>query len=200
MNISLEKLVPRVIVAGALGYCAWPSVSYLMSHPAAAPPATLPEVAKSALAPTITSPTRDPFVLKDAAEANDGSKAGSPRGQFGAKKLADAAKQKDDKASNPLSGLTLDATYLAGASRLAIINGCVYGPKETLPASKLKILDVLPYKVLLDCEGTVLTLAYSDTASAGSASTRSAPSRGKPSGGARPATRSASSKPKGGNK
>jgi hypothetical protein len=183
MNISLEKLVPRAVVAAALAYCGWPSMSYLMSQPPAAVPATLPEIAKSALAPVITAPTRDPFMPKAVAEGNAGAKPGLPNGQRG----ADTA-QKEGKAGNPLGGLKLEATYLSGPSRLAIINGHVYGPTETLPASKLKILDVLPYQVILECEGKRLTLAYADTASARSAS---ALSKSRPTG-------SGAGKPKGG--
>ena len=53
--------------------------------------------------------------------------------------------------------------------RLAVINGHVYAVRESLPASNsatppLKIVDVLPYKVLLEGEGKALELTYSNAA------------------------------------
>jgi hypothetical protein len=169
-----------------------------MSQAAATPPATLPEVAKSALSPTFSPPTRNPFSPKDVVLAKNGSQTGSPGGRRGADKPSDAARQKDGTVANPLGGLTLDATYLVGKSRLAIINGRVYGVNERLPASKLTILDVLPYKVLLECEGKVLALAYADTLSARTASTRSDAARSKSSSARKPLTSSSSSGLKGG--
>jgi hypothetical protein len=202
MNISLEKLLPRVIVVAAVGYIAWPSASYLMSQTATPPVATLPEVAKALLSPTVSPPMRDPFARKNAVLANAGNvrKGDATRGQGGAITSSATASPKDGKSTDPLSGLTLDATYLAGNSRLAIINGRVYAPQETLPASKTTVIDILPYKVLLECEGKVCALAYADTASARSVSSRPAAARAKSSGGARSATSGAASKAKGGNK
>jgi hypothetical protein len=201
MNISLEKLVPRAIVAAALGYFAWPSASYLTSQTTAPAAATLPEVAKSLLAPTIAAPARDPFAQKDAAlaKANDDAKAVARPGQGGANGFSTGARPADGKDADPLGGLTLEATYLAGNARLAIINGRVCAPKDTLPASKITVVDILPYKVVLECEGKTRTLAYADTSPARSAAVRPA-ARATSSGGARHATSGAASKAKGGNK
>ena len=57
-----------------------------------------------------------------------------------------------------------------GDQRLALINGRLYGPRETLQDSTAsgadyKVVDVLPYKVLLECQGKKLELAYPDAAS-----------------------------------
>ena len=183
MDIALDKLAPRVVVAAVVGYAAWPSISYLMSKTTAAPVAATPEVVASDLSPTVSLPTRDPFVPESEILAREAAKAGPSGGRLAGGRPS----ARPSKAANPLGGLRLEATYLAGSARLAIINGRLYGPKEMLAGSKLTILDVLPYQVLLGSEGKVLTLAYSDTA---------AP-RGKLSGGRRVAGGTSSTRRKG---
>jgi hypothetical protein len=172
MAISLSKAVPRMVVVAAVGYCVWPSLPGLTSVPTPAPVSKLPEIAGSLLAPRATPPPiRNPFLYKEAedlaknkamaklASAN-GKKLGSP-GKGGGDDPAGPGRSQD-----PLSGLSLDATCIAGDSRLAIINGHIYGVKKRISGSSaaapaLTIAAVLPYKVLLECDGKTLELFYS---------------------------------------
>ena len=79
-----------------------------------------------------------------------------------------------------------------GDQRLAVINGRLYAPRDTLSAGKpvanksannkpapdkaaaapYQVVDVLPYKVLLACDGQILELGYSNV------TTGSAPAKG----------------------
>ena len=92
-----------------------------------------------------------------------------------------------DKPIDPLAGLTLDATCIVGGQRLAMISGRLYAAKETLSAGKsstpaYKVVDVLPYKVLLENDGKTVELTYSDVARP--AASKPANSRAKPAGAA----------------
>jgi hypothetical protein len=201
-------VVPRVIAVAIIGYSAWPSISYLTSPPQSKPAETLPELPKSLLTPKLPPlAKRDPFMSKDAmlAKSKDSQKkTGGTLGKGVADKLAGiggSAKDGKGAAPNPLSGIALEATSIVGNSRLAIINGRVYGANESIQGlnpslPKLTVLNVFPYKVLLACDGRTIELAYPDTASprAASAAPRGA------AGNAKPAARSVPGRPKQGSR
>jgi hypothetical protein len=158
MAIPMARLVPRVAVLATVAYCIWPSVPALIAEPESKPPAKVPELAISLLSPVLESAsTRNPFARVVRATKH-------PTGT-----VAKAAPTVTHKVVNPLNGLRLDATCIMGDRRLAVINGRMYATHDVMAAPKpatysLTILDVLPYKVLLDCEGQTVALAYSDTA------------------------------------
>jgi hypothetical protein len=207
MVISISKLAPRATVLAVVGYCVWPSLSYMTSQPETKPPGKLPELAAALLSPKMPScPTRDPFGSKSAAQLSarrgastaavklatkeDRAKSSTPLVGKPAEKLA--AADTSEQPVDPLNGLTLDATCIVGRRRAAVINGRLYAPEELLSASSpstppYKIVDVFPYKVLLEREGKTLELTYSNVASR-SVSSQSA------GGGARPGSAAAASR------
>jgi hypothetical protein len=63
--------------------------------------------------------------------------------------------------------LVLNATSIMGDKRLAIINGRTYGPKDAIVTSSDKaapcvVVDILPSKVLLECQGKRRQLRFVD--------------------------------------
>jgi hypothetical protein len=69
-----------------------------------------------------------------------------------------------------LSGLTLNATFLRGSRRLAMINSQLYAQGEPLAqgdgsAARYVVSEVHPHKVMLERQGQILELNYADTAS-----------------------------------
>jgi hypothetical protein len=201
MAISIGKLAPRVVALAVMGYCAWPSLSELMSKPEVKPPPKTSPFPAGLLSPKLAAfPTRDPFggsAGVTAALAEQWRKENVARVAAKSKAATDA-KTGAAALVNPLNGLTLDGTCIVGDQRLAVISGRLYAPQETLPAAKgaapLRVVDVLPYKVLLDRDGKALELAYSDTATARAADPKST---AKPSGAPKPKRAGGSSKKKG---
>ena len=161
MEISAGKWAPRVIAVAVAGYCVWPTVTALFSQPKAKPPEKLPELAAALLAPAAPPASkRDPF----------GQGAAEPLHRQAAQpSAAAAARRPSGNDAGPLSGVALEATCIVGERRLALINGRLYAPRETLSTSNssappYKIVDVFPYKVLLESEGKTVELKYSDVA------------------------------------
>jgi hypothetical protein len=199
MQISVGNLAPRAVVVGLVAFGVWPTVAQFLSDEKPKPPETMPALAAALLSPKpLPPPTRDPFGMLTAAKpssAKDLARTGAAR-QLSLASLASAknAGRGDGKAGikpvDPLSGLALTGTCIMGDQRLAVINGRLYAPQETLatvmPAtnkpttnkstanksapdksapSPYEVVDVLPYKVLLAHDGQILELVYSNIAS-----------------------------------
>ena len=169
MAISANILAPRVIALAAVGYCLWPSLTAFMSETASKPPAKVAALETGLLAPKMPPlPARDPFQVKAEPVANAPAKSAANKSKL-------AAHEAVKKPIDPLEGLTLDATCIVGNQRLAVINGRLYAAPELLlesssATSPPKIVNVLPYKVLLEWGGKTLELTYSNVASSAAAS------------------------------
>jgi len=202
MAISVGKLLPRAVVVGFVAVACWPTLTKFLAKEESKPPEILPELTAATLAPKMPPlPTRDPFgasaapgssTAKDLASAaaklagsKSSTKLGSSSDKIGQRGGGSAAAKAANKPVDPLSGLTLDGTCVMGEQRLAVINGCLYAPQEKLSADKsatspYQVVDVFPYKVLLEHNGQILELGYSNVASRPA----SAKARGAKSGGA----------------
>jgi hypothetical protein len=196
MAISTAKLVPRAIALAAVGYCIWPSLNALVVEPESKPPAKLPEVAALLASPALPPcPTRNPFARRTPAKpalpggSSPATARAATKGEA-TKHVNSAAANAAAKAVDALSGLKLEATCIVGNQRMAVINGRLYAAPAMLPASgkatpTLKVVGVLPYKVLFECEGKTLELTYSNTVSR-AASSRAADASAKPGKSPRP--------------
>jgi hypothetical protein len=168
MAISVNTLAPRVIALAAVGYCVWPSLMEFMSDVPNKPPVKPAALEATLLRPKMTpEPVRDLFRVKVATKEDSPSKVPEGGGAAGPNPTVAAIGVISTK---PLDGLTLDATCIVGAQRMAVINGRLYSVKEILSASNtttapLKIIDVLPHKVLLEGDGKTLELVYSNVTS-----------------------------------
>jgi hypothetical protein len=158
MAISAGKVAPSVVVLALVGYCAWPSVSELMSDPPPPKqPVKVPELAAALLSPTLPArPTKNPWggldvaslaaakeAAKEAAKKDAAKEAAAKEAAKEAAKM-DAAKAADKTAGapagsatakkpvDPLDSLKLEATCTLGNQRLAMINGQLYAPQDRL--------------------------------------------------------------------
>ncbi|MCD4726847.1 MAG: hypothetical protein K8R46_04250 [Pirellulales bacterium] len=212
MDIPLDKVIPRTLALAVVGYCLWPSTMAFFSTPKTTSPKKLPELSAALLSPAMPlAPTRDPFEENTATLASALKKVIQPVTKAATVKRPRKPTVKTErrvastsrgqgkptgKGANHSGGLTLEATCIVGDRRLAIINGRLYAPKETLSlpglsATPYEVINVLPYKVVLKCGENSMELTYpnvaSKSASAGkkssgkkpqSASKRATPARG----------------------
>jgi hypothetical protein len=175
MTLTAGKLAPSAIVLACVGYCAWPSLTDMVSGPPPQKaPRKLPELAATLFSPKLPMPPRkNPWGGKDVdalAAAKEAAKAaelakgtGENTGKPGNSTAASAAEPPGD----PLSGLKLDATLILGGKRMAVINGRLYAPQQRLPAGSASgppftIAKVLPYGVLLERGGKTIGLGYAN--------------------------------------
>ncbi|MEN6449783.1 MAG: hypothetical protein ABFC96_04750 [Thermoguttaceae bacterium] len=174
MEISTAKWLPRGVALAVAGCVAWPSLSALLPESAAKPRKPPDAVALVAAPAQMPHPKRNPFGAR-------GSKKQLPRSQGKVDGVGSASYPKlGANGSDGLDAFRLEATCIVGDRRLAVINGRLYAPDEPLieppradskaapkgvaaePLVVGKIVDVMPYKVLLECQGKTLELSYSD--------------------------------------
>jgi len=128
----------------------------------AKPPAKLPVFTAALYSPEFPPRSkRNPFYLP-----GEEPTAIAKSGQL-EKKPAEVKAASANGASDFFSGLVLNATCLLGEKQLAIINGHAYKQKDTLKTQNpaippFVIAQILPYEVLLECQGKILHLRYSD--------------------------------------
>lgn len=184
MAVSIGKFAPTAIVFAAVGYCCWPYLEEKRTHPAAQDAKKLPEIGRAQLSPTIVPATdRDPFGLtlppKLVNDANDKTKAGTGSIESPVKAKSEPA----DKAADPAapaqaeavpqpvvvkidtSVLTLNATFLGGARRVAMINSKEYAEGDVLDQTDLQpkpptITKIFQHRVLLERQGQTAELFY----------------------------------------
>jgi hypothetical protein len=107
-----------------------------------------------------------------------GTKGKGAGGRGGARSAAAAA--------DPLSGLTLNATYILGRKAAAVINGTSYTPGQAIRLESvatgppLLLAEVRPHSVLLSQGGRRLELKYASLRSETSARLSEASANGKP--------------------
>jgi hypothetical protein len=154
MSGRLRKIAPTAIVAAVLGYLCWPYVTDPEAAAGQKKESTLPVLTAALLSPPPEpAPDRDPF-----SQGKNWSAAVT------AKKPKDTPK-KPPPIENTLSGQILNATYVHGARRLALISGQVYAEGEALKgqnssSSPLKVARICPDKVLLCRDGVTVELKY----------------------------------------
>lgn len=187
MAISIEKLAPTAIVFAAVGYCCWPYLEEKRAHPAAQEAKKLPEIGRSQLSPIIVPATdRDPFgltlppkLVDDAKNDKDKTKAGTGSIESPAKSKSEPAEKAND-ATAPAqpetvaapeiimidtSDLTLNATFLSGARRLAMINSKEYAEGDVLDQTDTQpkppvVAKIFQHRVLLERQGRTAELHY----------------------------------------
>jgi len=165
MALSPSKLAPSAAVLAFVGYCAWPSVSSMISDSKKYnPPEDIAELAASVLTPKLAPlPEKNPFGGMDLGAL---LKAKEKKIEIKSSSAADISKMPKN-VYDPIGSLKLQATCIIENQRVAIINGKTYGPKDTLLTGNalkpsFKIVDILPTKVLLGDNGRVLELTYTN--------------------------------------
>jgi hypothetical protein len=184
MPPSVAKFAPLMVVLAVAVYWVWPSVVG-GSKPASKPAAAAQGFTAEMLAPKFPRPPeRNPFQAQNAALAEDAKPAAAVARLVGGKadtikaaenvkttdktKAVDNAKivnKKDAVAKD--AGLVLNATCIGREQRLAIINGLIYKPKDTIGTSEANgpryvVADIMPDRVLLERQGQAVSLSYLD--------------------------------------
>lgn len=176
MAISVNNLAPRVVALAVVGFCVWPSISDLLSTTETKPPQPPEELAASLLKPKLPPALkRSPFggALKGPESSGDNAlaKGGAPGQKGDATKKGGATKSKEAAMGGALlAELSLDGTSIAGDQSFAVINGRVFSNgdsiAELIPITPpFKIVNIAPYKVVLEREGKLAELTYSNTPS-----------------------------------
>jgi hypothetical protein len=179
MSGRIAKIAPTAIVLAVMGYLCWPYFNEAPDAPDETKENKLPVIATALLSPPPEpAPDRDPFKqpgqTKSAAPV-----APKPKTPATARSLADAV--------NTMNGQVLNATYIHGERRLALISNRIYAEGEELKsqsstASPLTVARIYPDKVLLRRDGVTLELKYVTPASRpadGASSPRAGPPAGK---------------------
>ena len=169
MSGLLEKMTPTAIVAAMVTWCCWSYLSEPGSGLNSQKHADLPRVTNALLTPAIKpGSSRDPFRPAETTAAD----SAKPQGRF---RSASSEKGSDTEANTTdvVSSLVLDATYVQGDRRMALISGRVYTPgkrlAETGPGALYVVKEVLPDRVLIQSRSRTGELTYrnSDVASGG---------------------------------
>jgi hypothetical protein len=140
--MTVSDLAPRAVVVGLVAFGVWPAVCQFLSNDKPKPPEKMPELAAEMLSPKLPPlPMRDPFGVSIRTKPSTAQKSGqpnrgtgqSPRSSLASNKKASASANKTvGKPVDPLAGFTLSATCIMGDQRLAVINGRLYAPQQTL--------------------------------------------------------------------
>lgn len=208
MTATIGKFAPCAIVLAAVAYCCWPYLEDEGHRPGTEKERKLPEIAASVLKPKIEPyPGRDPFGMignvdifkvlqaaenkKDAAQpaSATGTKTLTVNGEHVAAETTKVPASTQDlearrKAAEielkvALNSVALNATYLHGENRVAVINNLLFAKGETLDKANLsvrsiKVSEIYPHKVVLEREGQTIELGYPDIASKSDPAARNA--------------------------
>jgi hypothetical protein len=176
MSRTLGRMAPTAIVFALAVWCCWPYLDELRSSLEVEQGGDLPRITSSLLSPTVEPvPKRDPFQPPPAIRADPpGSKkpeikklaASSPHPQAGPRQ-AGASDQANAQrpGTDVVKTLVLEAIYIQGDRRVALINDRVYAQGEPLaisdPAAEPYIVaQISPDKVLLLHRGQTVELPY----------------------------------------
>jgi hypothetical protein len=150
-----------LVVMAVLGYLCWPHLGTPSAAQTAKQANKGADLTTAMLSPRVdTAFNRDPF-------KGPSVHIVQPRTSMSRDQLKPASRPTVSKteAGNLLSGLSLNATMIRGRNRSALINGSIYREGEPLKlasatAVPLKIAQVYPDKVLLQCADQTLVLTY----------------------------------------
>jgi hypothetical protein len=155
--MNFRKHLPIAIVAGGLGYLCWP---YFTDPTATATPKEVAKPAETLVAllspPGLPELPRDPFAAP----------ATTPKPGTSYKTGGGLVKTPTSRA-NELGDMVLNGTYVAGVSRMAVINGSLYMEGEKVKAPKnpkanCTLQRVEIDKVVLNVDDKVAELRYLD--------------------------------------
>jgi hypothetical protein len=190
MSLPVKKHAPTATVAAVVAWCCWPYLAQPAGEHADGKGQELPTIADELLRPVLEPPCqRDPFQAQDEsalifhandaadpsagglrdggtlAEPGDGTEASIVGEASGPTPLVGEQGAEPDRSARAPPGLVLDATYVQGTRRFAVVNGQVYQQGQEVPipgsgAGRYVIGEILPGKVLLWGGRQTLELAY----------------------------------------
>ena len=159
----VNRLAPTVIVAAFVAWCVWPYLSGEGSGGLVQEPGEVPQIAGSLLQPTMEpAGDRNPFRSRKADEPDPSEPVTTEEEESAA---VEAAPVPQVQPGDVLEQLALDATFIHGGRRLALINGQVCEQGDVLAVSgvttepcTIKRIEV--HKVLIEFRGRTLELKY----------------------------------------
>ena len=178
MAISILKVAPTAVVVVVSGVCTWPYVWAPDDGSGGPKPAEPPGLSAALLEPAVGADfERNPF------QETAGVRLALARSAFARLKgrLADTLKRRKPEVPaeepeaarrpverlgvDPAANLVLNATYIQGQKRLAMINGRVYSQGEMLKGiesatGRWKLSEVRPHSVVIDVRGKLMELSY----------------------------------------
>ena len=171
MSPAVGRLAPTAVVTAFVAWCVWPYLSGSESEGLVPEPGAVPKISASLLDPTLEAAGgRDPFRPARADQPDTVAAEAVPAD------FAPPTSEKEDAApklqpAEVLEKLTLDATFIHGGRRLALINGQVCEEGVALAISGLTaepciVAKIAVHKVLLQFGGETLELPYRDPTSA----------------------------------
>jgi len=131
MSATIGKLVPTAAVATVAIWCCWPYFGETVSRVGMQQADSLPQIAQSLLS-SVIEPTSDRNPFKPWEALNTDS---TPNEQPTAANTAQNAQSPEEDAFDILNSLMLDATFIQGSRRMALINGRVCEQGEPLAIS-----------------------------------------------------------------
>lgn len=162
------RLAPTAIVAAFVAWCVWPYLSGAGSRGLGQEAGEVPRIASSLLKPTMEpAGDRDPFRSADADQPDPSETATTEEEESAA---VEAAPVPEVQPGDVLEQLTLDATFIHGGRRLALINGQVCQQGDALAISGLTtepclVARIAAHKVLIKFRDETLELEYRDPTS-----------------------------------
>ena len=165
-------MVPAAIVLAAVGYGCWPYLDTQGPRAATQEAGKLPEITAALLSPTIApAPARNPFGLAVATQtpATVAPSAAETDAEESTAETAEGsvAETREIDTKSLLSDLALNATFLTGNRRVAVINSQLYAEGEPLGQSASSkqpyvVAQIYQHKVLLERQGQTVELNYPD--------------------------------------
>ena len=164
MPPQIAKFAPTAIVAALAAWCCWPYLGGVEPAGGTSQQSSFTKINSSSLVPSIAGASgRDPFqppppeepALAESEESEETAEKATVRG---------ASPPEEDGADRP-ADLVLDATWIRGNRRLALINGQLCAPGEALTATRpatipYVVRQISPHKVLIEHRGEMLELTY----------------------------------------
>ena len=161
MKVPIRRLGSTAVIGAMAFYCCWPYMRGPSGIAVVQGPSKLREIAAAQLSPKFhPPPNRNPFQHVRETITVDRSPT------MAAVEPANGSASRKNL-SNALIGLSLNATYIRGHQRVALINGKEYAQGELLGSSESAaqrciVAQILPQRVLIQCEGRIAELNYTD--------------------------------------
>jgi len=170
MTATTSKTLSMGVVGVMVGYCCWPYIFGPDHGPAVQQAESPPAIAASVLMPALEpAPDRDPFravpppkvvaresipPVHDDADAESDSDTGT-----------EAGRESEPDRLESLGPLALNATFVRGDQRVALINGRVYAAGDPLADSGASttpfvVSEIFADKVVIERKGQTTELAY----------------------------------------